>query len=72
LATSRDLDTAARVRQIVSEKSGDLFDLARDAIIVRDLAQGTILFWNSGAEALYGWKREDDAERSLARAQSPR
>jgi len=34
-----------------------LLDKARDAILVRDLA-GKILFWNSGAERMYGWTRQ--------------
>ena len=36
----------------------DLLELATEAIIVRDL-NGLLLFWNSGAEALYGWKRDE-------------
>ncbi len=36
----------------------DLLELATEAIFVRDL-NGILLYWNSGAEALYGWKRED-------------
>jgi PAS domain S-box-containing protein len=36
----------------------DLLELASEAIIVRDL-DGAIHFWNSGAEALYGWRREE-------------
>ena len=36
----------------------DLLELATEAIIVRDL-HGVIQFWNSGAEALYGWSREE-------------
>lgn len=36
----------------------DLLDLATEAIMVRDL-DGAIQFWNNGAEALYGWRREE-------------
>jgi PAS domain S-box-containing protein len=36
----------------------DLLELATEAIMVRDLA-GSILFWNGGAERLYGWKSEE-------------
>lgn len=35
-----------------------LLDVATDAIIVRDLANH-ILFWNKGAERLYGWQALD-------------
>ncbi|HZI46241.1 MAG TPA: ATP-binding protein [Pyrinomonadaceae bacterium] len=33
-------------------------DQAQDAILVRDLDQ-TILFWNKGAEKIYGWSAEE-------------
>ena len=36
----------------------ELLELASEAIMVRD-KQGAIRFWNAGAEALYGWKREE-------------
>ncbi len=36
----------------------ELLELATEAIIVRDL-KGIIRFWNSGAEVLYGWSREE-------------
>lgn len=42
----------------------ELLELATEAIIVRDL-QGAIRYWNSGAEALYGWKREEVLGRDL-------
>ncbi|HSU18161.1 MAG TPA: ATP-binding protein, partial [Acidobacteriaceae bacterium] len=36
----------------------ELLELASEAIMVRD-ASGAIRFWNGGAEALYGWKRNE-------------
>jgi PAS domain S-box-containing protein len=36
----------------------DLIELASDAITVRDMG-GSTQFWNAGAEALYGWSREE-------------
>jgi PAS domain S-box-containing protein len=36
----------------------ELIELASDAIIVRDM-DGAIQFWNAGAEALYGWHRDE-------------
>ena len=36
----------------------ELIELASDAIIVRDM-DGSIRFWNAGAEALYGWRRQE-------------
>lgn len=36
-----------------------LLDLAFDAIVARSLAKETIVFWNRGAERLFGWTREE-------------
>ena len=36
----------------------ELLELATEAIAMRDL-DGKLLFWNSGAETLYGWKRDE-------------
>ena len=40
------------------KQRADLLDLATEAIMVRDL-HGVIQFWNSGAEDLYGWGRDE-------------
>jgi len=43
-----------RAEQKIREQAA-LLDVATDAIFVRDL-ENKILFWNKGAERLYGWK----------------
>ncbi len=42
----------------------ELLDLATEAIIVRDL-EGNICYWNSGAEQVYGWRREEALGQKL-------
>jgi PAS domain S-box-containing protein len=46
-----------RTEQKITEQAA-LLDIATDAILVRDL-NNKILFWNKGAERLYGWKAEE-------------
>jgi len=41
-----------------------LLDNATDAIVVRDLRQ-MVLYWNKGAERLYGWTAEEAAGRPV-------
>ena len=42
-----------------------LLDQAQDAILVRDLDQN-ILFWNKGAERIYGWSAEEAIGKNVA------
>jgi PAS domain S-box-containing protein len=52
-----DVTSRRRMEDLLRERA-DLLELATEAIIVRDL-NGLLLFWNSGAEELYGWRREE-------------
>jgi PAS domain S-box-containing protein len=52
-----------RLEDLLRERA-DLLELATEAIIVRDM-NGVLLFWNSGAEALYGWRREEVLGKSI-------
>ncbi|MFN6534971.1 MAG: PAS domain S-box protein [Nostoc sp. EkiNYC01] len=53
LGTSRDITNRKLNEQKISEQAA-LLDIATDAILVRDF-QSQILFWNKGAERMYGW-----------------
>jgi PAS domain S-box-containing protein len=52
----RTLELSQREAQF--RNRAELLDLATDAIITRDW-DGTIRFWNAGAESLFGWRREE-------------
>jgi two-component system, NtrC family, sensor kinase len=53
----RVLVNRKRMQDTLQERA-DLLDLASEAIMVRDHL-GFVQFWNSGAEELYGWKRDE-------------
>jgi len=53
LALSNEITERKAAEDRVREQAA-LLDLARDAILVRDLS-GNVSFWNKGAERLYGW-----------------
>ncbi len=57
-ALNRELEKRVEERTGELRERAELLDLASEAIMVRDV-NGVLRFWNSGAEALYGWKREE-------------
>jgi PAS domain S-box-containing protein len=50
--------TEQRRAESRNRQQANLLNLASDAIIVRDL-DNRVLFWNQGAERLYGWTSEE-------------
>lgn len=52
-----DISERKRMDDALRERA-ELLELASEAIMVRD-ALNTIHFWNAGAEALYGWSRQE-------------
>jgi PAS domain S-box-containing protein len=53
----QEIQERLRSQQKICEQAA-LLNIATDAILVRDLGN-QILFWNKGAERLYGWKPEE-------------
>jgi PAS domain S-box-containing protein len=45
-------------------QQAELLELSHDAIVVRD-SDGAILYWNSGAEDLYGWNRDEAMGKNI-------
>ncbi len=56
-AAARDITERKKAEEKVQEQA-DLLNIARDAILVRDL-ENKITFWNKGAELLYGWTAQE-------------
>jgi len=54
----REVELALRGNEAYLREQANLLDLAHDAIIVRDL-DDQVIFWNRGAEDLYGWERQE-------------
>ena len=58
-----DITDRKRAEEQIAQQAA-LLDEARDAIIVRAL-DGKILFWNKGAQRVYGWANGEVAGRSV-------
>ncbi|HSD47878.1 MAG TPA: PAS domain S-box protein [Pyrinomonadaceae bacterium] len=57
IAIRSDITERKRAEQQIREQAA-LLDQAQDAILVRDLDQN-ILYWNKGAEKIYGWTSDE-------------
>jgi PAS domain S-box-containing protein len=63
VTVARDITERKRDLERIEEQA-ELLDKARDAILVRDL-EGVILFWNKGAERMYGWTSQEVVGRDI-------
>jgi len=63
ISVVRDITERKRAQEQIAEQAA-LLDKTQDAILVRDL-EGKILFWNKGAETIYGWTREEVVGRNM-------
>jgi PAS domain S-box-containing protein len=68
---NRELEQRVQDRTAELEKSeeqlrtrAELVELASEAIMVRDWG-GTLLFWNSGAENMFGWQKHEILDKDL-------
>src|SRR5258705_1593566 len=62
VAIRSDITERKRGEDRIREQAA-LLDQAQDAILVRDL-EHNILFWNKGAERIYGWNSEEAVGRN--------
>lgn len=64
VAIRSDITERKRAEEQIREQAA-LLDQAQDAILVRDLNH-KILFWNKGAEQIYGWSAEEAIGKNAA------
>jgi PAS domain S-box-containing protein len=69
----REAELELRISEASYRQQADLLELTHDAIFVRT-PEGKILFWNRGAERLYGWDKDEvrgKATHSLLQTKFP-
>ncbi|MEP6518009.1 PAS domain S-box protein [Microcoleus vaginatus] len=57
IATTRDITERKQAEQTLRQTL-EILDLASDSIIIRDM-DDRIIYWNQGAEKLYGWTKAE-------------
>ncbi|MGH9723965.1 MAG: PAS domain-containing protein, partial [Candidatus Acidiferrales bacterium] len=58
ISERRVLELDLRLRETTYRDLAELLELTHDAIFVRDM-KSELMYWNRGAELLYGWKSEE-------------
>jgi PAS domain S-box-containing protein len=58
IAERKRAEEVLQAQTVELRDQAQLLELAHDAILVRDQAN-KIIFWNHGAERMYGWTREE-------------
>ncbi|MFH7026073.1 MAG: PAS domain S-box protein [Heteroscytonema crispum UTEX LB 1556] len=64
LAVTRDITKRKQAEQKIRDQAA-LLDVATNGILVQDI-HNQILFWNKGAENLYGWKVEEAVGKNVS------
>ena len=67
---SRLKETEFAVRESEIRKQAALLDIAVDAILVQDIHK-QILYWNRGAENLYGWRSQEIVGKNISEVLYP-
>ncbi|HEX7175667.1 MAG TPA: PAS domain S-box protein [Pyrinomonadaceae bacterium] len=63
VAIRYDITERKRAEERIGEQAA-LLDKAQDAIVVRDAGDNKILYWNQGAERIYGWTAREAVGRT--------
>ena len=74
VAERKRAEEVLRKQTLELRDQAELLELAHDAILVRDLSSA-IMFWNRGAERMYGWTREEvlgEITHTLLQTEFPR
>ncbi len=65
MVTAIDVTERKQAEERLHEQA-EMLDRAHDAIIVRNFVDRRIIFWNSGAERLYGWTADEAIGETIA------